>query len=323
MEEQLSLEINHYFQTFWAWAASLQTVDYVLIFAVLLGVAVVFLFMRADQTARIQMERELQQSMGEREAMLRKEVYLPAAEAIAQAQDFLGRLPAADVARDQLRLVAAQVAGALGKAQLVATDASMRPLVAVTAELTKSQLGLPARRQPLDRLKVELEELDRSIAHLAVERDHLLASLTRCAADTGADQNIVWHEVNARFDKSHREISSLLGQRKDRQALRSRLERELSLEAIQSALRLAKLALPAYLALRDELRLDTPESEYRIMAQRSISEIERHLQTLLEPERKHAERIVAQPEPQRPELVPPGRAEEGPKLKMVLKNLSH
>lgn len=322
MKEQISLGLNHYFQAFWAWAASLQTADHVLIFAALLSVAVVFLFMRADQTARIQMERELRQGMDEREAMLRKEVYLPAAEAIAQAQDFLGRLPAADMARDQLRLVAAQVAGALGRAQLVASEASMRPLSAVTAELTKSQLGLLARRQPLDRLKVELEELDRSIAHLAVERDHLLASLTRCAADTGADQNIAWHEVNARFDKAHREISSLLGQRKDRQALKSRLEHELSLEAIQSALRLTKLALPAYMALRDELRLDTPESEYRVMAQRSISEIERHLQTLLEPERKRADRGAAQPEPPGPKTAPPSHAEDGPKLKVVLKNLS-
>lgn len=322
MEERLSLEMIRYLQAAWAWVASFQTVDYILFFAVLLSMVVVFLFVRADQTARIQMEHGLRQGMSEREAVLRKDVYLPAAEAIAQAQDLLGKLSVADMARDQVRHVATQVSGALGKAQLVASEASMRPLVAVTTELTKSQFSMLARRQSLHKLKEDLEELDRTIAHLAVERDHLLASLTRCAADTEANQVIVWHEVNARFDKSHREICGLLGQRKDKQQLKSRLEHELDLEAMQSALRLIKLAVPAYLALRDELRLETSESEYRGMAQRSISEIERHLQALLKPEQQRAGWVAAQAEQNDPGSVPAYQAENEPKLTMVLKNLS-
>src|SRR5690625_607487 len=280
-----------------------------------------FLWSCSDQTARFQMEKQIQQGMQKHDAMLRQEVYLPAAEAIAQAQEMLGRAPLDDLARDRLRATAAQVAGAIGKAQLVATEASIRPLAAVAAELSKSQLGLLARRQPLETLTVELEELDRQIAQLAVERDHLLASLTRCAADTEADQQIAWHELNTRFDKTHREICSLLGQRKDKQMLKSNLEQALNVEVIQSALRLTKLAVPAYLALRDELRLNTPESEYHAVAQRSISELEKYLQTLLEPEQQRAHSAPPATETRAATVAANNEGGHEPKLKMVLKNL--
>lgn len=322
MKEQLSIDILASFQAFWLWAGGLGTADYALILATVLGMAVVFLFLRADQTARLQASRSLQQNLNEREAQLREEVYVPAAEAIAQAQNLLGDIPATDMACDQVRQIASQVSGALGKAQLVVSETSIRPLMAVTAELSKGQLGLLARRQSLDKVNAELVELGDSVAHLAVERDHLLASLTRCAADVGEEQSIAWHEANARFDKTHRQISSLLGQRKDKLALKLRLEQELNLAAIQSALCLAKLAVPAYLALRDELRLEASESEYRSAAQRSIAEIERHLQSLLEPERQQANRAAAKPVAQTPRTTAASHVGGEPQLKVVLKNQS-
>src|SRR5699024_5308346 len=124
MKEQLSIDILASFQAFWLWAEGLGTADYALILATVLGMAVVFLFLRADQTARLQASRSLQQNLNEREAQLREEVYVPAAEAIAQAQNLLGDIPATDMACDQVRQIASQVSGALGKAQLVVSETS-------------------------------------------------------------------------------------------------------------------------------------------------------------------------------------------------------
>lgn len=283
MEEQYAAYLERFLHHAWSLLASLQALDYLMLLAGLIGVAAVLVFLRADQTERRRIERDFQQRAADREFALRREVYLPAAEAIARAQDFLGKFPRMDMSRDQAQVVVDHIVGALGKAQLVASEASVQPVMAVATEFTSSYLALAARRQPLTKLAAELADLDKAIDHLAVERDHLLANLTRLAGDSAADKGGQWSDMNQRFDKLHREIGGLLGQRKDKLAQRAAAEHEFELEGAQSALRLAKLSVPAYLALRDELRLELDESQYRAMAQRSIGEIERNLSVLKQP----------------------------------------
>jgi hypothetical protein len=281
MEQQFSLALSGFLHDLLEWAAALQTADYLLLFASLLGLAAVYLFVRGDRTERYQIEREFQERAAEREIALRAEIYLPAADAIARAQSFLGKFPAMmDLAREEVHAVIDDVLGALGKAQLVASETSVRPVMAVASEFTNGYLALTARRQQLAKLKAEIAGLDSAVSNLAVERDHLLASITRIVADSTADKNDMWRELNQRFDKLHREIGSLLGQRKDRLVQRTALEHEFVLEAQQCALRLIKLGVPAYLALRSELQLAIDEKQYREMAQQSIAEIERNLKAL-------------------------------------------
>lgn len=288
MEQQFLQTLSRLPQKLLEWATALQTADYLLLLASLLGLAAVYLFLRGDRTERYQIERKFQERAAEREIALRAEVYLPAADAIARAQDFLGKFPAMNLAREETHAVIDDVLGALGKSQLVASEASVRSVMAVASEFTNGYLVLTARRQQLAKLKVEIAELDSAISHLAVERDHLLASITRIVADSTADKSDMWRELNQRFDKLHREIGSLLGQRKDKLAQCTTLEHEFVLEAHQCALRLIKLGVPAYLALRSELRLAIDEAQYREMAQRHIDEIERNLKALADAGKERA-----------------------------------
>lgn len=294
MEEQYATHLQVFLHQAWSLLTSLQALDYLVLLAGLLGLAAVLVFLRADQTERRRIERNFQQQAADREFALRREVYLPAAEAIARAQDFLGKFPRLDMSRDQAQVVVDHIVGALGKAQLVASETSVQAVMAVASEFTSSYLALAARRQPLAKLAAELADLDKAIEHLAVERDHLLANLTRLSGDSAADKGGQWSDMNRRFDKLHREIGSLLGQRKDKLGQRAAAEHELELEGVQSALRLAKLSVPAYLALREELKLDLDESHYRALAQRSIGELERCLNALRQPraERQRREPVI-------------------------------
>lgn len=319
MQEQYLTGLDRLQHGFATWWSSLQPIDYLMFFGVFLGLAAVYLFIRGDRTERQRIESEYQHRVAEREYALRKEVYLPAAEAIARAQDFLGKFPTSAMPRDQAQMVVDHVLGALGKAQLVASDTSVRPVMAVATEFANGYMALAARRQPIAALSTELEDLDRRVSHLSVERDHLLASITRMAGDGADAQTGLWKDMNLRFDKLHREIGTLLGQRKDKLSQRTKLEHELALETTQRSLRLAKLSVPAYLALRDELRLDIDESQYRNMAQRSIGEIERTLKELAQTGGAKSERKASGQPPRREPVIAPEEAPREAKLRMVVK----
>lgn len=319
MDQQFWLALNNFIYSLQSWFAALEFLDLLMILAGLLGLAAVYMFHRSDRTVRYQVDQERAERASEREMALRKEVYLPAAEAIGRAQDFLAKYPAMDLAREQAQDVVDQVLGALGKAQLVASEASLQPVMAVTSEFSNSYVALVAKLQPLHKLRAEIAELSSAVEHLAVERDHLLAQLTRLAADNDKEQLDTWRSMSKRFDKLHREIGSLLGKRKDRAAQLAVLEHEFAVEAQQSALRLAKLGVPAFLALRDELRLDIDEAQYRATAQRHIDEIERSIQTLAEPKKERPVlRRPANPQPRREPVIAPLEAVGG-QLKVALK----
>jgi chromosome segregation ATPase len=189
--------------------------------------------------------------------------------------------------------------------------------MAVATEFTNSYLALAARRQPIAALKAEIEALTDRIEQLSVERDHQLSAITRMAG-AEADEQSVWNDMNLRFDRLHRELSAALDQRKSKQAQRTQLEHEFMLEAAQASLRLAKLAVPAYLALRDELHLDIDEAQYRAAAQKNIGEIERHLKNLAQPQGANkAARDKAQP--RREPVIKMDEPVHEKRLRMVLK----
>lgn len=320
MDRQFLLVLNNFFAALQNWVAALQLIDYLMLLAGLLGLAAIYLFLRSDQTARYQIDREFEERAAELELTLRKEVYLPAAEAIGRAQDFLGKFPAIDLASGQAQAVVHDVLGALGKAQLVASESSLRPVMAVASEFSGSNAKLAAKQQAVQKLKAEIAELSSAIEHLAVERDYLLAQLTRFAADSDSEKINLWRDLNQRFDKLHREIGSLLGKRKDRAAQLLATEQELAVAAHQSALRLIELGVPAFLALRDELRLEIDAEQYRATTQHHIDEIERGIKALSEP--KQARPTLRHPDsqsPRREPVIAPLEAAARGQLKVALK----
>ncbi len=259
--------------------------------AISLAVATVLLVVGILQILHFNRARQVkaEQRRGlEREMKLRYETYLPAAEALARAQEHLANYPMLDVGREGTRTIADHIVGALGKVHLVGSEAVIRATGAVATEFTNASLSLAAKRRPLEQVEQDIEQIDKQTAHLGFERDRLMTNLTRAASD-GLDQmDGVWNDMNLRFDKLHREIGTLLERRGERVRELNRLRQALSQEAARYALRIAKLSVPAYLTLRQEMELPLDEDAYRALAQRSIREIEQQLSQLAPPAKRSA-----------------------------------
>lgn len=84
----------------------------------------------------------------------------------------------------------------------------------------------------------------------------------------------MWNDLNLRFDKLHRQIAAALDERAAKLAARNQLRHELAFQAARCSLKLAKLAVPAYLAIRAELQMPIDEDEYRSLAHSNIGELE-------------------------------------------------
>jgi len=315
---------NH--NAFLEWLSTLPWHLYLALFVIAVVALAVGLGARADRNARRQIERDHQRQAAERAQALRREVYLPAAEAIARAQELIAKLPGLDLSREAAQAVIDQVAGALGRVHLVGSEETLRATTAVSAEFSAAYLALAAKRRPITELQNEIDGLDVKVRHLSYERDQLMASITRMAGDGMEQHAALWSDMNLRFDKLHREIANLLNRRGDKVGALSAAQHAYALEAAQHALKLSKLAVPAYLALRAELGMAIDETGYRLLSQRAISEIERQYQQLAGP-------VQAPPRPaadpaKQPAAAADGAAEPRPagteqphetRLRMVLK----
>ncbi|RFA29982.1 hypothetical protein CAI21_09225 [Alkalilimnicola ehrlichii] len=215
----------------------------------------------------------------QRSQQLKRDVFLPAAEAMARAQDFLGKFPGKNWTKEEGSVVVDYLNGALGKVNVVGGEHAIRTTMAVATEFSMGYMTLTTRQRPIWDLEQEVEGVDSKISHMAYERDQLLAQITRVAGE-GMQEQGIWNDLNLRFDRLQRQITGALDERTRMMRERNRLKHELALEAAKSSLKLAKLTIPAYLAIRDELDSPIDDDEYRILAHSSIDELEEAVRRL-------------------------------------------
>jgi len=314
----------------WQWLLGVPWYLYLLALAAVVIALAAWLSARADRSARWRLELEYQRQAAERLQSLRREIYPAAAGALARAQELIAKLPGLDLSRDTAQGVIDQVVEALGRVHLVGSEETLRATTAVTAAFDAAFLALAAQRRPVVELQNEIDGIDIKVRHLSYERDQLMSSITRLAGDGVAQHAALWGEMNMRFDKLHREIGNLMKRRGEKVSALTAAQRAYALEAAQQALKLAKLSVPAFLALRAELGVAIDETDYRLLAQRTIGEIERHCRLLAEASSAPARvgESKAQQSPAQPPQAEGGGAEspdhahEQPhetRLRMVLK----
>lgn len=198
----------------------------------------------------------------EREISLRRDVYLPAAKAIARIQATLGLLT--DINADQMaigRRLAVKF-GTLAKAHLVASESTVRALMNYQTALMSAYLELLVLRGPLVLKKIAIESHQKYI-------DRADAGLQRI------DQLMKQHNISGNADQAA--FERLVAQSKIEQNARkshsdkqSALHKELALGQIALTERMAELAVntarlipDALLSCRQELSLPIDPVEYR------------------------------------------------------------
>ena len=215
----------------------------------------------AEQFGR-QMEHDARQRGLEREMSLRRDVYLPVADAIVRIQAALGQLT--DIRADQLaigRRVAIDL-GALAKTHLVASESTLRAVMKYQKALMPAYLELIMLRGPLVVKRTGMEDhqkyIDRADAELQrivqLMKQHNISGNTDRAA---FDRLVAQSEIEQKTRKGH----------SDKQLA---LHKEMALGQIALAetmgvlaVKIANLIPDAIISCRQELGLPIDQAEYR------------------------------------------------------------
>jgi hypothetical protein len=212
-----------------------------------------------------QLEHDARQRELEREMSLRRDVYLPAAEAIARAQAALGQLT--DIKADQIE-IGRQLAidqGILAKAHLIANESTVNALMNYQKVFMPAYLELVMLRSPLLVKKAAIETHQKFIDKAAAEIERLLQLMKQ--------QNIAGNKDQAAFNRIMDQTKFEQDAHNYHSGKRSAIHKEMALGQMALVERMGELAVNAanliphaILSCRQELGLpiDNPDEYCRL-----------------------------------------------------------
>jgi hypothetical protein len=193
---------------------------------------------------------------------LRREVYLEAAEGLAEAQLLLTRFAHPDFKPDQIAGPAGSRIGWYNKVQVVASIETFEAFARGEALFQSALVGLIPKRYELDQVQLRLHSVQARKNQLAQYQQALhpgLKGVLAQGAPAGVNLRDFYQgilEAQAQIDKLAVEEAELLTEKADRQ-------RALLFDVTRRAAELRRLIAEAMVALRLELDLPVETDRYR------------------------------------------------------------
>lgn len=127
-----------------------------------------------DRRLRLQLETDRELRSREREMSFRKEVFVSAAEAVVRAVSTLSKFPDLSVPQKDLSAAILESSPVLAKVNLVASEDTVRALVALMGEMNGAVLHLSHQRLALEALQEKIKNKADQIGGFAKTRDAML-----------------------------------------------------------------------------------------------------------------------------------------------------
>ncbi|MBS0317290.1 MAG: hypothetical protein JSR49_09215 [Proteobacteria bacterium] len=220
-----------------------------------------------------QLQHDSEQKVAERKAALRRDVYLPAAEAIVKLSGRMGALPQLDLANIDAQLEFANFGAAIAKVQLVG-----EPETAALAGEVLSEYGSAFMRCVSKAGTIQLERAYAAIqdnlyndAQLQVKR--LLAEMT-ALNESGAPDPAKFQRLNDSFQFFSKQAEDRAGARAGHQETAGALQMQYLQDTVAKMKSLNVKYLPLVVAIRHELGFEGDLMHFQRMLERQTAEIE-------------------------------------------------
>ena len=215
----------------------------------------------------------------EREMTLRRDVYLEAAEAMAQAQEYLAGFANIDAPPQQHEALIKGVGADLNKVHIVGSMATVKAVVEANQFFAQAVADLSIHKLPLRRIAHEIDYQQAVIASASARRDESLASMKEMTR-IGGEHVRAWDLQQKIFNDEQNEIDVAFAKREALHRDLAQLHADFIKRCADAGLALGKLVVNANLAIRRELELCLDASEYRQLMQRSHDRIGRAVDEL-------------------------------------------
>jgi hypothetical protein len=144
-----------------AWFALIPAAFWGVVFGSFFTILGIWLTNRAnDRRLERQLAHDRDLKRRERELSLRKEIYLDVAEAVVAGSQTMARFTDLSIPSERVMDTFTDKVGAIGKAHVIASPATMRALTAFTTALTVAGVELALKRAPLLRLRIDVDRFE-------------------------------------------------------------------------------------------------------------------------------------------------------------------
>lgn len=218
------------------------------------------------------LEHDAWQRDREREMTLRREVYLRAAESLAQAQEYLAGLSRINDPSQEHEALIKGVGADLNKVHIIGSMATVQAVVEADQFFAHALSDLSVHKLPIAAIGREIVCEQEAVDSAIARRDEALAQLKEMTRTAKEDAR-AWDLHQRIFNDEQADIDAAL-------ARKERLQRQLGKHRLDFHQRCAKAGLElgqrvvnANLAIRRELELDLDAGSYRELMQKAHDRI--------------------------------------------------
>lgn len=215
----------------------------------------------------------------EREMAIRRDVYLAAAEAVAEAQERLGRIASMELQELGEKFSGTSLSPSINKIQLIASEKTVKAVSAFTQKYSESIMELFPSKLYLNRLQSELANIINEINGLLASREEMLQQL-KTIPKTEENRTFI-ESVYYKFEESQKTIEALFQARDVKQALVGKVYYELLNESMAHSLAIGESLVDATIAIREELDIPIDEDFYRDLMSKRQSALKKNFDEYL------------------------------------------
>ena len=237
-------------------------------------------------TTKTQLNHTAKERRLDREAEIRREVYLEAAEAIASSSEMLVGLMKANVFSKDFNTTVAGYTAAINKINLIGTPETIKAVANYSAAFSKSTLYLISKKIPLAKLQVDIDLLDSMITNTTALRDEYSAKFHESIRNDPSDIKKSEFFHNMFVDISNR-LTKMFNDKVEKSKMQFELLQEFGLEVVNVTASLAPLLKNACISVRNEMGNPIDEKEYENILQEATDKMPEYLKEFYADIRKH------------------------------------
>lgn len=218
------------------------------------------------------LEHDAWQRDREREMTLRREVYLRAAESLAQAQEYLAGLSRMDDSSQQHEALIKGVGADLNKVHIVGSMATVQAVVEANQFFAHALSDLSVHQLPIAAIEREIVGEQAAVDSAIARRDEALAQLKEMTRTAKEDAR-AWDLHQRIFNDEQTDIDAALARKERLQRQLGKRRLEFHKRCAEAGLELGQRVVSANLAIRRELELDLDAGSYRELMQKAHDRI--------------------------------------------------
>lgn len=235
------------------WAASLASI--------LTLTGVILSNRNSRKQALAQLKHDSHQRDRERNMILRKEVYLPAAEAISKGITILTELVELNLSTQEVKENLSSYSAAISKIQIVGSNNTVQATSAFSQKLVSSFLELIVIRAPLLDRKNEIEIRTNFINKTQSELDRYIKLMKDANLAGNTDQRI-WDSLNRSVEYEQKQNERYIKERSELTSIQDKKLANFFELCVLKQAEVSRLIPTAIFAIREELEMSIDKDAY-------------------------------------------------------------